>query len=134
MLHQLRKLNHSLGRALLGLLVLAWLSAALQPCVMAGSPAMHHMSGDAMGHDCCPPASGKQTPVPTCSAQGCAMQAVDQQQTDTLLLTRIGVLFAFALLLTLAWPRVASLTRTFSLPRVPPPHPHPTLAYCTLLI
>ncbi len=134
MLHQLRKLNHSLGRALLGLLVLAWLGAALQPCVMAGSPATHHMSGHVMNHDCCLPAHGKQVPDSNCSAQGCAMQAVAQQQTDLSLLTRISVLFCFALLLTLAWPRVASLTRKFSLPRVPPPHPHPTLAYCTLLI
>lgn len=136
MLHALRKLRVSLGRTLTGVLLLAWLGAALQPCVMAGSPATHHMnmSGHGMGHDCCPPASGKQLPEPNCSAQGCAMQAVDQQQTDLLQATRLGVLFTFALLLTLAWPRVALLTRSFSLPHVPPPHPHPTLAYCTLLI
>lgn len=133
MLHRLRKLNHSLGRALLGLLVLAWLGAALQPCVMAGSPATHHMNGPAMGHDCCPPSSNKQAPEPNCTTQGCAMQAVDQQQAN-LLLVRLSVLFSFAVLLTLAWPRIAPLTWTFSFPRVPPPHPHPTLAYCTLLI
>ena len=134
MLYQLRKLNHSLGRALLGLFVLAWLGAALQPCVMTGSAAIHQMSGHGMGHNCCLPAHGKQAPESNCSAQGCAMQAVDQQQTDLLQLTRLSVVFYFALLLTLAWPRVVSLTRKFSLPSTPPPHLHPTLAYCTLLI
>jgi len=134
-LHTLRKLRASFGRTLTGVLLLAWLGAALQPCVMAGSPATHHMSsGDAMGHDCCPPSSGKQAPEPNCSAQGCAMQAIDQQQTDLFQFVRLSVIFTLALLLAMAWPRVAPLTRTFSLPRVPPPHPHPTLAYCTLLI
>jgi hypothetical protein len=133
-LHALRKLKASFGRTLTGVLLLAWLGAALQPCVMPGSLATHHMSGHTMGHDCCPPAAGKHAPAPNCSAQGCAMQAVDQQQTDLMQLTRLSVLFTFALLLTMAWPRVAPLTRTFTLPRVPPPHPHPTLAYCTLLI
>jgi hypothetical protein len=134
-LYTLRKLRFTLGRTLVGVLLLAWLGAALQPCVMAGSPVTHHMSSQAMGdHDCCPPAPGKQLPAPDCSAQSCAMQSIDQQQTDLLLLTRLGVLFGFALLLALAWPRLAPLARTFSLPRVPPPHPHPTLAFCTLLI
>jgi hypothetical protein len=132
-LHTLRKLKVTLGRTLAGVLLLAWLGAALQPCVMAGSPATHHMS-HAMGHECCLPSPGKHAPEPNCSAQGCAMQAVDQQQTDLLQFTRLSVIFTIALLLALAWPRVAPLTRTFSLPRVPPPRLHPTLAYCTLLI
>lgn len=131
----LRKLKVTLGRTLAGVLLLTWLGAALQPCVMAGSPATHHMTSQTMGHDCCPPASGKQTPQPKCTAQGCAMQAIGQQQTDLQQFARLGLMFIIALLLTtLAWPRLAPLTRTLRLTRIPPPHLHPTLAYCTLLI
>ncbi len=135
MLHVLRKLKVTFGRTLACVLLLTWLGTALQPCVMAGSPATHHMNSQTMGHDCCPPASGKQTPQPKCTAQGCTMQAIDQQQTDLQQFARLGVMFIIALLLTtLAWPSVAPLIRKFSLQHIPPPQPHPTLAYCTLLI
>jgi len=134
MLYALRKLKVTLGRTLAGVLLLAWLGAALQPCVMAGSPATHHMSGHATGHDCCLPEPGKPAPTPNCTAQGCEMQAVDQQLTDLFQFARLSGLFAFALLLVMAWPRVAPLAQKFRLLRVPLPHPHPTLAYCTLLI
>ncbi len=134
MLHALRKLKVTLGRTLAGVLLLAWLGAALQPCVMAGSPATHHMSGHAMGHACCPTPSGKTAPQPNCSAQGCEMQAVNQQLTDLFQFARLSGLFAVALLLVLTWPQVAQHRAKFYLPRVAPPRLHPTLAYCTLLI
>ncbi len=134
MLHALRKLKVTLGRTLAAVLLLAWLGAALQPCVMAGSPATHHINGHVMVHDCCLPDPGKSAPTPNCTSQGCEMQAVDQQQSDLLQIAQLSVLFTIALLVALAWPRIALLARTINLPRIPPPHPHPTLAYCTLLI
>lgn len=130
MLHTLRKLKVTLGRTLAGVLLLAWLGAALQPCVMAGSSATHHMSG----HDCCLPDPGKPAPTPNCTAQGCEMQAVDQQLTALFQFARLSGLFAVALLLVMAWPRIAPFAQNFNLPRVAPPRLHPTLAYCTLLI
>ncbi len=134
MLHTLRKLKAPIGRGLAAVLLLAWFAAALHPCLMMDSLAAPHMRGDVMNHDCCPPAAVKQAPETNCSAPGCAMQAVSQQQIDSLPLVRMGLLFAFALLLTLAWPRIAAYAQAFILSRVPPPHPHPTLAFCTLLI
>lgn len=138
MLHQLRKLRHTLGRALCGVLVLAWLAAALQPCLMAGSPATHHASATQTHsmHDCCLPSVQSPAATPHCSPLGCDARSTDQQSTDQLLLTRFLQLTSLALLLciVLLTNRRVVLSNTVARSPEPPPHPHPTLAYCTLLI
>ena len=136
MLHQLRKLHHSLGPALLGVVVLAWLSAALLPCNMEASPATRQNT--AATHDCCP-AQHHHTPsqhvtVPHCTTPGCEMLATDQQQFNPLQLPSWNGLTVIVALLMLAWPRATPRGRKLIILRAPPPRPHPTLAYCTLLI
>jgi len=136
-LHTLRKLKATLGHALAGMLLLTWLGAALQPCLMTGSPATHHMTASPASHDCCPPGHthpAQNTTNTHCTALGCDMQAVDQQSPDPVQLTRMGGLVFFALLLIFTWPRLVQTARVRLTLRAPPPRPHPTLAYCTLLI
>lgn len=138
MLHQLRKLRHTLGRALCGVLVLAWLAAALQPCLMVGSPATHQAAATQMHgmHDCCLPSAQSPPATPHCSPLGCDAKSTDQQSADQQLLTRFLQLTSLALLLyiVLLTNRRVVLSNTVARAPESPPHPHPTLAYCTLLI
>ena len=137
MLHHLRKRRHTWGRALCGVLALAWLVTALQPCLMTGSPVTHHVliAPTHSAHGCCLPVAKPVPVTPHCSPLGCDVMSTDHQSADQQLLARFLQVTPLALLLCLAL-----LTKRRIVPDklahlfAPPPPLHPTLAYCTLLI
>ncbi|MHB8473965.1 MAG: hypothetical protein ACYDC8_14190 [Gammaproteobacteria bacterium] len=137
MLHRLRKLRYTLGRALLGAFVLAWAMAAIAPCLMAPALAQGVSGTTPKTHTCCLPGeSAAQTPAPHCSVFGCDAQSSVQPTFDLQLLLRVLQLTSFAVLLYLVlmttWRAALHAPAVSLFPS--PPRPHPTLAYCTLLI
>ena len=156
-LQTLRAYSRRLARSLAGLLTVAWLMAALQPCAMAASmsaPAAdphtgHMMAGMdhgemdhmAMGHEMPKPApatqpccccDGDNAPGLPCNASNCEMQATTHHVVQIIPLPDI-TLWTFEPVFD-----VDGLPRDTRRP--PPQHVadylpvHPTIRFCTLLI
>jgi hypothetical protein len=157
LLHRLRTHSRRLARSLVGLLTVAWLMAALQPCAMAASMsapdadphAVHRMAGmdhGAMDHmttghappkpapekqPCCC-CDGENDPGLPCNAPTCEMQATSHHLVQIVPLADV-TLWTFE-------PAFNAEALPRNTRRPPPVHvadylpTHPTIRFCTLLI